>query len=68
MYGAACRAQLNVPFMCTATTASKSSSLIFTSERSRTMPALLTRMSILPNSFTAVSMIRCAPSKSLTES
>ena len=68
MYGAAWRAQLNVPFMCTATTASKSSSLILTSERSRTMPALFTRMSIWPNSSIAVSMIRPAPSKSVTES
>ena len=52
--GAACRAQLNEPLRCTASTASKSSSLIFTSVRSRTMPALLTRMSILPNASTAV--------------
>src|SRR5438552_6295498 len=54
--------------MCTPTTASKSSSLIFTRVRSRMMPALLTRMSILPNSSTAVLMMPSAASKSLTES
>src|SRR5205085_8888499 len=54
--------------MCTPTTASKSSSLILTRVRSRMMPALLTRMSMRPNSSTAFLMMPSAASKSLTES
>ena len=51
---AACRVQLNVPFRCTPITASNSSSSIFSSDRSLRIPALFTRMSIVPNESTAV--------------
>ena len=66
--GTAWRAMLNAPFRWVAMTASKSSSLIFTSVRSRTMPALLTRMSMEPKTSVAVATMRSAPSKSVTDS
>src|SRR5450759_3866066 len=65
---AACRAQLNDPLRCTARTASKSSAFIFTRVRSRTIPALFTKMSSWPNASTALSTMRLAASKSVTES
>src|SRR5207247_944908 len=62
----ACRVQLKVPFKWTAMTASHSSSLMLKIIRSRRMPALFTRMSIAPNSLTAVSTMRSAAAKSAT--
>ncbi len=49
-------------------TASKSSGSILTRVRSRTIPALFTRMSICPKVSSAVVTIRPAASKSVTES
>src|SRR5207248_763547 len=54
------------PFKWTAMTASHSSSLMLKIIRSRRMPALFTRMSIAPNSLTAVSTMRSAAAKSAT--
>src|SRR6266550_5580578 len=62
----ACRVQLKVPFRWTAMTASHSSSVMLKIMRSRRMPALFTRMSIAPNSLTAVSTMRSAAGKSAT--
>src|SRR5213080_3934350 len=62
----ACRVQLKVPFRWTPMTASHSSSLMLKIMRSRRMPALFTRMSIAPNSLTAVSTMRSAAAKSAT--
>ncbi len=47
-YTAACLLGAQVPFTCTVSTESKSASLMFQIAESRTMPALLTRMSSLP--------------------
>ncbi len=68
MCAAACCAVLKVPYMWTFTTASKSSGPIFSSDRSRTMPALFTRMSMRPYSSIAVWISRPAASKSVTDS
>src|SRR2546430_1833890 len=62
----ACRGQLKGPFRWAAVTASHSSSLMLKIIRSRRMPALFTRMSIAPNSLTAVSTMRSAAAKSAT--
>ena len=56
----AARLVLNVPFRCTARTASHSSSLMLNSMRSRRMPATFTRMSIFPHRETIWSTISAA--------
>jgi hypothetical protein len=67
-YSAAHRMGANVPRRWTRITASHSVSVMFTSIRSRRMPALLTSTSRPPNVVTAVSMSRLAPSQSLMSS
>ena len=57
--GAAWRTQLNVPFRCTPSTASNSSSFMLKIMRSRRNPAQVTRMSMRPNFSTALPMMRC---------
>ena len=57
---------LKAPYMCTFTTASKSSGVIENIILSRRMPALFTRMSRRPNASIAVPMMFLAPSKSVT--
>ena len=58
----AARAQVKVPRKCVSTTASKSSSDMFQSTRSRRMPALVHRMSRRPNDSTARATRRSAAS------
>src|SRR5205807_180659 len=65
-YSDAWRHMLNVPFRCTATTASQSSSAMLKIIRSRRMPALLTTMLSLPNVSRAHSTMRLAALKSAT--
>ncbi len=65
-YAAAHRAGANVPRRWTLITASHSSAVMFTSMRSRRMPALLISTSRRPNDSTAVLMRRWAPSQSAT--
>ena len=65
-YALAWRATLKVPFRCTATTASQSSSLMLKIMRSRRMPALFTTMLSLPKLSIAQSTIRLADLKSVT--
>src|SRR5262252_2496124 len=65
-YAHAWRATLKLPFRCTPTTASQSSSLMLKTMRSRRIPALFTTMLSLPKLSTAHSMIRLAALKSVT--
>src|SRR3954468_21005725 len=65
-YAAAWRVGAKWPLRWTAMTASHSSSVMFTSIRSRRIPALLTRMSSRPNSSIACCTSRSAPAKSAT--
>src|SRR5947209_4842230 len=65
-YAAACLVGAKCPLRWTATTASHSSSVMFTSIRSRRIPALFTRMSSRPNSSIACCTSRSAPAKSAT--
>src|SRR4051794_32345105 len=58
----------NTPRRCTRITASHSSTDMFTSIRSRTMPALHTTVSSAPNVSIACATRRPAPSQSLTSS
>src|SRR5581483_9594757 len=67
-YAAAWRVTAKCPLRWTAMTASHSSSVMFTSMRSRRIPALLTTMWRLPKADTACSTSRRAPSKSATSS
>src|SRR6185437_12346158 len=62
----ACCVGAKWPLRWTATTESHSSSVMFTSIRSRRIPALLTRMSSRPNSSIACRTSRSAPAKSAT--
>src|SRR4029077_11868881 len=65
-YAAACWVGAKWPLRWTPITESHSSSLMFTSIRSRRIPALLTRMSSRPNSSIACCTSRSAPAKSAT--
>src|SRR5215469_11359286 len=65
-YAAACFVVLNVPRMCTRTTASHSSSLMLKTIRSRRMPATLTSTSSLPNSSMACRIMPSAAAWSVT--
>ena len=65
-YAPACRSGAKWPLRCTRMTASHSSSEVLTSIRSRTNPALLTRMSSPPNVSIACWTIAAAASKSAT--
>src|SRR5213593_995533 len=65
-YSHAWRHMLKVPFRCTATTASQSSSAMLKIIRSRRMPALLTTMSSLPKVSSAHWTMRLAALKSAT--
>ena len=67
-YSTAARMGAKVPRRWTRMTASHSSTVMFTSIRSRRMPALLTRTSRPPKVSTAVAISRCAPSTSETSS
>ena len=67
-YTAAWWVVAKVPFRCTRTTASKSSSDMEKSMASRTMPALLTSTSSRPNSSTAWRTRLDAPAQSATSS
>jgi hypothetical protein len=64
----ACRAQWNEPCTWVATTRSKSAGSISQATPDHAIPALLTRMSMLPNSRCPVAMILAAPLHSVTES
>src|SRR4051794_7249399 len=66
-YAQACRVIAKVPLRWTATTASNSSSVMETSIRSRTIPALLTTTSSRPNRATVFSTSACVPAQSVTE-
>ena len=65
-YAAACRLGQKWPFRWTAITASQSASSMLKLILSRRIPALFTRMSSPPNTLTAWSTMRPAPSKSVT--
>ncbi len=67
-YAEACRIVLKVPYMCTLTTASKSSGVIENIILSRRMPALFTSTSSPPNASIAVFTMLPAPSWSATQS
>ena len=64
----ACRPTQKCPRKCTCMVASHSSTVALTNMRSRTMPALFTMTSSVPNASTAVRMMLAAPSQSATSS